>query len=113
MAASALTTAAYGSARAGGGRSGIRRIGVFAVGFVLNLLGAAAWLLSVLLMAPLMLAGLWVWSREFEWAERLLGRFRHWAGALWRRVRAHPVRWGLTTVLSLVATGVAYWWLMG
>jgi len=70
--------------------TGPRRAGVFTVGLALNLLGVAAWLLSVLLTAPLLLAGLWVWSREFEWAKRLLTRCHRWAGSLWRRVKAHP-----------------------
>ena len=96
-----------------GRRGGLKRVGVFALGSVLNLLGAAAWLLSVLLMAPLMLAGLWVWSHEFDWAERMLTRFRGWTHKLWCRARAHPVRWGVTTVVSIGATTTAYWLLMG
>jgi len=59
-----------------------------------------------------MLAGLWVWSHEFDWAKNLLARCRRWAGSLWKRVREHPVRWGLGTVVSLAASSAAYWFLM-
>jgi hypothetical protein len=85
------------------------RAGIFSLGLVLNLLGAAAWLLSALLMAPLMLAGLWIWSHEFPWAGRLLDRFHTWARALWRRITARPVRWGVSTATSLSGTATAYW----
>lgn len=95
-----------------GWRSSARCVGVFLLGSVLNLLGVAAWLLSALLSAPLMLAGLWVWAREFDWAERLLSRFHGWAQALWERVRVKPVRWGLMTAASLGGTGTAYWLVM-
>lgn len=85
------------------------RAGILVSGLVLNLVGAAAWLLSVLLMAPLLLAGLWIWSHEFYWAERLLDRLRRWTQAWWRRVRTRPVRWGVTTATSLSGTATAYW----
>ncbi len=92
--------------------SGVRRLGLFLLGSILNLLGLGAWLLSALLMAPLLLAGLWVWSHEFAWAKKLLRRFGRWAESYWRRVRASPVKWGLTTAVSLGATTAAYWYLM-
>jgi hypothetical protein len=94
------------------GTGTLRRIGVFVVGLLLALLGAAAWLVSVLLTAPLMLAGVWVWAREFHWAERLLGRVRRWAGSIGRRVKERPLRWGVGTAVSLVGTATAYWLLM-
>ena len=112
MATTALT-ASHGGAATRGERPGtLRRIGIFVVGGVLNVLGLLAWLLSVLLTAPLLLAGLWVWSREFVWAERLLHRVRDWAGSMWQHARAHPVRCGVTTVISLAATGTTYWWFL-
>lgn len=110
VAASAVTGPARGTLPGGNESTGARRIAIFVIGGVLNLLGLAAWLLSVLLCAPLMLAGFWVWSHEFDWAKRLLHRVRAWAGSLWRRARAHPVRWGVAAALSLAATATAYWW---
>ena len=103
------------SARQAPGRDGVTRnafarIGIFVIGFVLVVLGAAAWLLSVLLTVPFMFAGLWVWSREFHWAHRLFGRFLGWGRSLWQRLRAHPVRWGVSTAVSLGCTTAAYWW---
>jgi uncharacterized membrane protein YbaN (DUF454 family) len=90
----------------------VRRVCVFLLGSVLNLLGVAAWLLSALLTAPLLLAGLWVWAREFEWAERLLVRVRRWARSLWARVKSQPMTWGLMTATSIGGTATAYWLLM-
>jgi uncharacterized membrane protein YbaN (DUF454 family) len=94
-------------------RSAPARAGIFVLGAVLVVLGGAAWLLSVLLTLPFMFAGLWVWSREFGWAHRMLDRFLGWSRSVWRRARAHPVRWGVSTTLSLAITGVVYWWWMG
>lgn len=85
---------------------------MFLLGSALTLLGVAAWLLSVLLTAPLLLAGLWVWSHEFHWAGRLLGRCHSWTGSLRRRVEARPVRWGLMTATSIGGSGTAYWLLL-
>ncbi len=90
----------------------LRRTGIFVVGLVLALLGAAAWLVSVLLTAPLMLAGVRVWACEFHWAERLLGRVERWAGSLWQRVKERPLPWGVGTAVSLAGTATAYWLLM-
>ena len=101
--------AAEPSPRRGQGARPFRRIGLFVVGLVLNVLGAAAWLVSMLLTAPLMLAGVWVWAREFHWARRLLKHVRRWAGALWRRTRGHPWRWGIGTAVSVGGTATAYW----
>jgi len=86
-----------------------RRLGLLLAGAALMVLGAAAWLLSVLLTAPLVLAGLWVWAREFDWAERLFRRVLRWARSLWRRARARPVRWGAMTAAGFGGTAAAYW----
>ena len=85
------------------------RVGVFVAGLLLLLVGAVAWLLSALLAAPPTLLGLWVWSKEFHWAHRLLTWFRRRCAALWTRVRARPFRWTLITVGGVAAGWGAYW----
>ena len=109
MATSTLSTAAPPERKRG---SALRRATVFALGSVLHVLAAAAWLFSVLLTAPLMVAGLWIWSREFEWAERWLGRCVRWSSSLWQQVKAHPVKWGAMTIAGVGVTATAYWLLM-
>lgn len=82
---------------------------VFVGGLVLVAGGAAAWLFSSLLTAPVVLAGLWVWSWEFAWARRWQHAFRLHLRDVWRRVRRRPVRWSAATVLG-IAVGVAGYW---
>jgi len=107
-----LMSASAAAAARDAGRSGFARAGIFLGGSVLVVLGGAAWLLSALLTVPFMLAGLWVWSREFGWAHRLFHRCLDWARSLWGRTRRHPVRWGVATAASIGATALAYWqWL--
>jgi uncharacterized membrane protein YbaN (DUF454 family) len=112
VATTALTGKIQHSDAAARSSPALRRVVVFVVGGVLNLLGVAAWLVSGLLTAPLLLAGVGVWAREFDWAERLLTHLRRWTDSLWRRANARPARWGIATALSLTATTTAYWWLM-
>jgi hypothetical protein len=85
------------------------RAGVFVVGLVVFLGGAALWLFSTLLTTPLILAGLWIWSWEFVWARRLLHKFRYWLSRFWRRVKRRPKRWTVVTALG-VLSGAAVWW---
>ena len=85
------------------------RAAVFAVGLVAVLGGAALWLFSTLLTAPLILAGLWIWSWEFVWARRLLHRFKAWLGRFWERVRRRPARWALMTALGVLGGVGVYW----
>jgi hypothetical protein len=91
--------------------STIYRAGTFVVGLLLVLVGLAMWLFSVLLTVPPIFAGLWVWSREFDWGHRLFHAFLRRARSLWSRVKQRPARWALMTVTG-VAAGAAGYWLM-
>jgi hypothetical protein len=95
--------------RATRGRHHVFRAGVFVLGLLLILVGATMWLASVLLAAPLMFVGLWVWSREFHWGHRLLRGFLRRAARLWSRVRASPVRWSFMTVCGVAVAWAGYW----
>lgn len=85
------------------------RAAVFGVGLIVVLGGAALWVFSTLLTAPVILAGLWIWSWEFVWARRLLHRFRAWLGRFWRRVRRRPTKWAIITALGILSGVAAYW----
>ena len=63
---------------------------MFFLGLVVVLGGAVPWVFSTLLTAPVILAGLWIWSWEFVWGRRLLHRFMGWLGRFWERVRDGP-----------------------
>jgi hypothetical protein len=85
---------------------------VFAAGLVAIVGGAMLWLFSMLLTAPAVLAGLWIWSWEFVWARRLLHRFKIWLRRFWKRVRRRPRRWAVVTALGVLSGAAAYWaWL--
>ena len=89
-------------------RHRVLRVGVFAVGLLLVLAGATAWLVSTLLSLPAVFLGLWVWSREFHWGHRLFKGFLQHAQALWSRVKARPVRWTLITIGGVAVAWGAY-----
>jgi hypothetical protein len=55
------------------------------------------------------LAGLWVWSTEFEWARRFFAVFRRKARDAWAHARQHPVSSIVITVGGLAAAAVAVW----
>ena len=82
---------------------------VFFAGLLLVLAAAALWLFSVLLMLPLVLAGLWLWATEFGWGRRLFEAVRDRARRLRRRATAHPTRWALLTSGGLAAGGATAW----
>ena len=82
---------------------------VFGVGLIVVLGGAALWLFSTLLTAPVILAGLWIWSWEFVWARRLLHRFKLWCGRFWERVKRRPTKWVIITALGVLSGVAAYW----
>ncbi|MGY2082429.1 PGPGW domain-containing protein [Blastococcus sp. SYSU DS0539] len=85
------------------------RIAVFTAGLLLVLVGIALTVLPGPLTIPPVLAGLWVWSTEFDWARRFFATFRRKALDAWRHARQHPVSSIAVTVGGLVAAGVAFW----
>lgn len=79
------------------------------LGLALVALGGALVLLPGPLTIPPVLAGLYVLSLEFAWAERLFERARENGQQAWDSARARPVASALVTAGGLVATGVAFW----
>ncbi|MGY1808980.1 PGPGW domain-containing protein [Blastococcus sp. SYSU D00669] len=85
------------------------RVGVFLAGLLLVALGVALAVLPGPLTIPPVLAGLWVWSTEFDWARRLFASFARKARDAWRHARQHPVGSAVVTVGGLLAVGAAVW----
>lgn len=102
----------------GGWRTRVRRTpggalllkaAVFVVGLLFILLGLALAALPGPLTIPPILLGVWIWSSEFAWADRLLERAKRSAQEAWEKARRRPVLSALVTLSGLVALGVGIW----
>ena len=91
--------------RTPGGGAAVQAI-VFVVGLLFILLGLALAALPGPLTIPPILVGLYVWSTEFAWADRLLDRAKRSAQEAWENAKRRPVITGLVTFAGLVALGV-------
>ena len=85
------------------------RVGVFVAGLLFVLLGIALTVLPGPLTIPPILAGLWVWSTEFEWARQVFATFARKGRDAWRHARQHPVSSSAVTLGGLAAAGVMFW----
>ena len=79
---------------------------VFVVGLLCILLGIALAALPGPLTIPPILLGLYIWSTEFAWADRLLDRAKDSAREAWAKAKAKPVLSAFVTLAGLVALGV-------
>jgi hypothetical protein len=79
---------------------------VLVVGLAFILLGLALVALPGPLTIPPILLGLWIWSTEFRWADRLLDRAKASAQQASQEARRRPVLTGLVTGGGLAALGV-------
>lgn len=91
-----------------GGALGLK-VGAFLLGLVFIALGVAALALPGPLTIPPMLVGLYIWSTEFAWADRLFQKFKKQAIEAWAKAKQKPVLSAITTGGGLVAAGVAIW----
>ena len=79
---------------------------VLVAGLAFILLGFVLVALPGPLTIPPILLGLWIWSTEFRWADRLLDRAKDsWQQAV-AGAKRRPVLTGLVTGSGLVALGV-------
>ena len=85
------------------------RVAVFIAGLFFVLLGIALTVLPGPLTIPPVLAGLWIWSTEFEWARRFFAAFRRKARDAWRHARQHPVSSAAVTVGGLALAAGVFW----
>jgi hypothetical protein len=82
--------------RTPGGRHLLKGV-VFALGAFFVLLGAALVVLPGPLTIPPILLGVYIWSTEFDWAERLRERAVASAREAWEAARRKPVTSALVT----------------
>ena len=82
------------------------RVLVFVVGLLFILLGFVLLALPGPLTIPPILVGLYIWSTEFAWADRLLERAKKQAREAWANAKAKPVLSTVITLGGLLAVGV-------
>jgi hypothetical protein len=75
---------------------------VFVVGAFFIVLGAVLIVLPGPLTIPPILLGLYIWSTEFAWAERLRARASVQARAAWQASRRRPVHTAAATATGLL-----------
>jgi uncharacterized membrane protein YbaN (DUF454 family) len=85
------------------------RIGVFVLGLVFIALGIALMALPGPLTIPPVLLGLWIWSKEFRFAERFFDSFQEKAKEAWAHAKRHPKSSVVITGGGLVLAAVAFW----
>jgi uncharacterized membrane protein YbaN (DUF454 family) len=91
------------------GLSQAYRVGVFATGLIFIALGFALAVLPGPLTIPPVLIGLWIWSTEFRFAQKLFDTFKRKAQSAWKHAKARPVSSTAITVGGLAAAGAAAW----
>ena len=91
--------------RTPGGALAVKAI-VLVSGLLFILLGLTLAALPGPLTIPPILLGLWIWSTEFAWADRLLERAKRSAREAWENAKRRPVLTGLITGSGLLALGV-------
>lgn len=84
----------------------VLQVVVFVLGLAFVLLGCALIVAPGPLTIPPILIGLYIWSTEFAWADRLLDRAKVSAREAWENAKAKPVVSALVTLSGLVALGV-------
>jgi uncharacterized membrane protein YbaN (DUF454 family) len=87
----------------------IYRVPVFVVGLLCIAAGFALSVLPGPLTIPPVLLGLWIWSTEFGWAQRLFQRAKVTGRQAWQHAKAHPVSSAAITVGGVVAVVVGVW----
>jgi uncharacterized membrane protein YbaN (DUF454 family) len=85
------------------------RVGVFVVGLLFIAMGVALAVLPGPLTIPPVLLGLWIWSTEFRFAERLFDSFKEKGKEAWAHAKRHPRSSATITIGGLVAAGVVVW----
>ena len=87
----------------------IYRVVVFVLGLAFILLGFALAVLPGPLTIPPVLLGLYIWSKEFRFAEKLFDGFQEKAKEAWEHAKRKPKSSAAMTIAGLAAAGVAFW----
>jgi uncharacterized membrane protein YbaN (DUF454 family) len=82
---------------------------VFVIGLLCIVIGFALIVLPGPLTIPPILLGLWIWSLEFAWAQRLFHQFAVKGREAWAHAKAHPVSTTAISVGGIVAAVVIVW----
>lgn len=89
------------------GGAQLLQVMVFVVGLMFIVLGGVLIVAPGPLTIPPMLIGLWIWSTEFAWADRLLERAKVSAREAWENAKEKPVLSAFVTIGGLAMLGVA------
>jgi len=87
----------------------LRRVVVFDAGLLLIITGLVLIVLPGPLTIPPILLGVWLWSREFEFARRWLRPLQAKGAVVWEQARLRPVHTTVVTTLGLVGAAVLVW----
>lgn len=87
----------------------VRRVVLFVAGLLLILTGLVLIVLPGPLTIPPILAGLWLWSLEFEFARHWLRPVRARGEVAWRTAKEKPVHTTVVTVLGLAGAALMIW----
>lgn len=85
------------------------RVAVFVVGALFIGLGFALAVLPGPLTIPPVLLGLYIWSTEFRFAQKLFDAFKEKARTAWAHAKVHPVSSTIITVGGLAMAGFVAW----
>jgi hypothetical protein len=91
------------------GLAQVYRAVVFLAGLLCIATGFALSVLPGPLTIPPVLLGLWIWSLEFAWAQRLFQRFQRKARQAWQHAKAHPMSSAAITLGGLLAVIAGAW----
>jgi drug/metabolite transporter (DMT)-like permease len=87
----------------------LRRAVLFVAGLLLIVTGLVLVVLPGPLTIPPVLAGLWLWSLEFEFARRWLRPVKARGAAAWAAAKEKPIHTAAVTALGLVGAGLMIW----
>jgi uncharacterized membrane protein YbaN (DUF454 family) len=87
----------------------LRRVVVFFAGLLLIILGLVLIVLPGPLTIPPILLGIWLWSREFEFARRWLRPMKEKGAVAWEKAQESPVYTTVITVVGLVGAAIIIW----
>ena len=107
--AGAQTVGWRSSIRAKPGIGQLYRVVVFLVGLVFILGGFALAVLPGPLTIPPVVLGLWIWSTEFAWAQRLFQNMSRKGSQAWEQAKERPVVSAIVTVGGLAVAGAVVW----
>ena len=87
----------------------VRRVVLFVAGLLSIVTGLVLVVLPGPLTIPPILFGLWLWSLEFEIAQRWMHRIRERGGDTLGQAREAPVRTTVVSVLGLAGAAALVW----